>query len=91
MATVSMTPQALGMMIGLPQSSIVHRVIWDAEENLVRIIVEHPLLPEHDGGDGPLPPAVTVVQQTVYAHYVMQVDGVIQADGAGVEPAPTPL
>ena len=72
LATLSVTPPHLALMIGLPQSTKIHRVIWDAKENLVRIVVEHPLLPEHDGGDGPLPPATTVVPETVFAHFIME-------------------
>ncbi len=72
LATLSVTPPHLALMIGLPQSTKIHRVIWDAKENLVRIVVEHPLLPEHDGGDGPLPPAAIVIPKTVFAHFFME-------------------
>ena len=69
LATVTVTPEQLSLMMGLPPSTIVHRIIWDQQHHLVRLIVEHPLLPEHDGGDGPLPPAAEVIWQRTDAYY----------------------
>lgn len=82
LATLSVTPPHLALMLGLPQSTKIHRVIWDAKEKLVRIIVEHPLLPEHDGGDGPLPPAASLITKTEYASLVL--------DGGSSETRGTP-